>query len=120
MFRRALLAGLISVSLSCASSGSTTDGETGPPVETVEHTVTYAIGCSGTCRTTTATGTVQGSRHYTSTCTHGQELRVSVTPGGSGGRVSVRIFVDGAEVGSARRSTQIGDTSRITVRATCE
>ena len=120
MIRRVLLAGLISVSLSCASSGSTTDGETGPPVETVEHTVTYAIRCSGTCRTTTATGIVQGNQQYTSTCTHGQELRVSVTPGGSGGGVSVTIFVDGAEVGSGRMSTQAGDTRPMTVRATCE
>ena len=119
MFRRVLLAVLLAVPLSCASSGSTTDSETGLPVESQVHTVTVTVDCDGNCKSGDA-----GTTQRTFSCTHGEPLRLLVAPQGRGGEgstaVSVTVSIDGAVVATGSKAIVVGDPNPLTVRAICE
>ena len=120
MFRRVLLAVLLAVPLSCASSGSTTDSETGLPAESQVHTVTVTVDCDGNCESANTSGFLAGTTQRTFTCTHGEPLRLLVTPQGRGSVVSVTISIDGAVVATESRANVLGGGEPLTVRAICE
>ena len=119
MFRRVLLAVLLAVPLSCASSGSTTDSETGLPVESQVHTVTVTVDCDGNCKSGSA-----GTTQRTFSCTHGEQLRLAATPWGwrdeGSAVVSVTVSIDGAVVATESRAIVSGGRNPLIVRATCE
>ena len=122
MFRRVLLAVLLTVPLSCASSGSTNDDGSSAPAATGPHRVGYGVYCSAQCTFEVSYRGAEGMKRaqastrwsHSFSAESGGQVAVIVRRRDSGqGRLFVSISVNGRTV--EMRRLEDGETGPVSL-----